>query len=681
MGRVDPSDDTAEAGGPATVATVLKSPEHLVRLLAIDNNPDTLLACRQELAQHGFFLQTRSVLHVPTFPTTPPTCDLLLLDLHTIIPDYFDALRHMRAHAPDLPLVLLVERDTAHEPATLTALALAAGLGVHSLLFKPFDFAELQRTLHAAYQHERIRRMHRQLARLGPAGMAAAGTSAARQHNERLIQLVLTEIGGEWATLERWYPDEDTLYVVACAIEPGTTCPLLPVGHSIPLLGTSSGWALRNRRSLLISSHPDGQRVPPELRSFFADNATLSMLSVPLLEAKQPLGVISIATTQRALHSDDQVLLLLLAEYIARAWAQAAPTGAASHPAHPLAAPPVDTLAQAMVSHVPGALWLLDDAAQHILDANHAAEQLSGYSCAALRDLAPTTLFSCLTGGECESLLFTRDKQQIPVALSVSRFAYEGQYLRLLLVRDLRSERARAQQAAQSEKLAAIGRLVSGIAHEINNPLQALHNTLHLLITRAANGDDVRRQRYLTMAQLEVDHLIEVVRRVLDIYRPASDGMRPVDIHEALHTVMTAMSTRLHNNGIRIVYIPTPGLPHTLGINGHLKQVYEALILNAIDSMPDGGTLTIRTYATVAEPLISSDADSGIMIEFSDTGHGIPPDDLAKVFEPFYTTRSSSSGLSLAISYGIVEQHQGKLSVHSEVGHGTTFCLHLPAVQ
>jgi signal transduction histidine kinase len=69
------------------------------------------------------------------------------------------------------------------------------------------------------------------------------------------------------------------------------------------------------------------------------------------------------------------------------------------------------------------------------------------------------------------------------------------------------------------------------------------------------------------------------------------------------------------------------------------------------------------------------------MIEFSDTGHGIPPDDLAKVFEPFYTTRSSNSGLSLAISYGIVEQHQGKLSVQSEVGHGTTFCLHLPAAQ
>jgi signal transduction histidine kinase len=134
---------------------------------------------------------------------------------------------------------------------------------------------------------------------------------------------------------------------------------------------------------------------------------------------------------------------------------------------------------------------------------------------------------------------------------------------------------------------------------------------------------------------------------------------------------------------VRIIYIPTPGLPHTLGINGHLKQVYEALILNAVESMPNGGTLTIRTYPTAAGPVpaVAGAASSGIMIEFSDTGHGIPPDDLAKVFEPFYTTRSSSSGLSLAISHGIVEQHQGNLSVQSEVGRGTTFCLHLPAAQ
>jgi two-component system NtrC family sensor kinase len=650
-----------------------------MRLLAIDPYPETLIACREELAQHGFSLQTSPASHVSTFSATLPTCDVLLLDLHTVIPDCLDTLRRLRIYAPDLPLVLLVEHDAMHEPATLAALAQAAGLGIHGLLARPFDCATLQRTLNSAAQHQRIQRLRHTLEQADFAG-AAAGTSATHQRNEQIIALVLAEIGCEWATLERWYPDDDRLSVVACAIEPGTTCPLLPVGHSIPLHGTSSGWTLRNRHPLLISSHTDGQCVPPEVRTFFEQNETLSMLSVPLLDAEQPLGVISVASTQRALTNDDRDLLLLLAEHVTNALVQESAPDARA-PAHPLSTPAFDTLAQAVVSHAPGALWLLDNTEQHILHANLAAEQMSGYSQEALRRLAPTALFTCLNSSEGETLLHTYDKQQIPVALSTSRFLHEGQHFRLLLARDLRSEHAQAQQAAQSEKLAAIGRLVSGIAHEINNPLQALHNTLHLLITRAANGDEARHQRYLTMAQLEIEHLIDVVRRVLDIYRPTRDGMRPVDVHETLHTVLMAMNTRLHTNGVRSIYLPTPGLPYTLGINGHLKQVYEALILNAIESMPNGGTLTIRTYPTASGPATLGAASAGIMIEFSDTGHGISPDDLAKVFEPFYTTRSSSSGLSLAISYGIVEQHQGKLSVQSEVGQGTTFCLHLPALQ
>jgi two-component system NtrC family sensor kinase len=654
-----------------------------MRLLAIDSNPATLAACQQELLQRGFSLQARPALHLEMFPTQLPTCDILLLDLHTVIPTHVDVLRHLRAHAPDLPLVLLIERETANEPATLAALATAAGLGIHGLLPRPFTCAELQRTLNSAYQHRRIQRLRHQLVQRGLDSSTASSMLTTNQRNEQVTELILSEIGCEWVTLEHWYPDDNQLSVVACAIEPGTTCPLLPEGHSVPLQGTSSGWALRNRLPLLISSHPDGQHIPPELRSFFEQNDTLSMLSVPLRDSEQPLGVISVASTRHALTNDDRDLLLLLAEHVSAALAQTMAPTTAPPTAHPPAIPSVDTLAQAMVSHAPGALWLLDDTEQHILDANIAAEQMSGYSREALRNLAPAALFTCLHRAEDEPLLCTRDKQKIPVALSMSRFVHEGQHLRMLLAHDLRGERAQAQQASQAEKLAAIGRLVSGIAHEINNPLQALHNTLHLLITRAANGDETRRQRYLTMAQLEVEHLIDVVRRLLDIYRPARESMRPVDVHEALHAVMTAMSGRLHSNGVRIMYIPTPGLPHTLGINGHLKQVYEALILNAVESMPNGGTLTIRTYPTTVGPVpaVAGAASSGIMIEFSDTGHGIPPDDLTKVFEPFYTTRSSSSGLSLAISHGIVEQHQGNLSVQSEVGHGTTFRLHLPAAQ
>jgi two-component system NtrC family sensor kinase len=655
-----------------------------VRLLAIDDHPESLITSRHDLAQSGFLLQTRPALHLLALPTTPPPCDILLLDLHATVPHYLNALHKLRAHAHTLPLVLLVERDRAHEPATLAALSQAASLGIHGVLFKPCDYADLQRTLRAARQHQRIRRMRQRLGHFGLERPTAPSGAAAQQQNEQIVELVLDELGYEWAMLSRWYPEDEKLHIVACAANSGALYSLLMTNHDIPLLGTPGGWALRNRSALLISSHTDGQPIPAELHDFFAAYPSLSMLTVPVLNDKQPLGVICAATTQRPLDGDDQEVLQLLAEHVATALHQTPPVRTVTVAAAPLTGPG-ETLAQAIVTHTPGALWLLDGPGQRILDANAAAEQMSGYSRAALRELAPQELFSRLdTTGE--ALLFTHHQQHIPVVVTSSHFLHEGQDMRLLLACDLRRERATSQQAARNEKHAAIGRLVSGIAHEINNPLQAIYNTLHLLITRAANGNEARHQQYLAMAQAEVEHLIEMVRRVLDIYRPTHDSMRPVDVHEALHAVITAMQPHLSAADVRVIYVPSPGLPHTLGINSHIKQVYETLILNAIQSMPRGGTLTIRTYPDHVDATANGAASGdvvpdGVVIEFTDTGHGIPPDDLAKVFEPFYTTRMNSSGLSLAISYGVVEQHQGKLTVQSEVGHGTTFWLRLPAAQ
>lgn len=371
---------------------------------------------------------------------------------------------------------------------------------------------------------------------------------------------------------------------------------------------------------------------------------------------------------------------------------------------------------RALLHHATDAVLLFDSRCRQILDANPAVEQLSGYAHHELvrltpRDLIPQAepllsglrndngrrqqrLHSASTlerGQEIETLLQTRDGRSIPVSLGVSQVPHEGQQLLLIIARDMSERQRIAQQLFQTEKLAAVGRLSASIAHEINNPLQALHNSLHLLINRPLSED--KRRQYLLMSQDEVERLISIVQRLIDFYRPSREGMRPIDLHEPLDLVLTLVHNQLEQSHVRIVRETTSRLPHVFAIANHIKQVYMNLILNAIEAMPDGGSLTIRSH--VAEAAFDEDhgaaATSGaaghrvdgpsVVIEFSDTGQGIPPHELSKIFEPFYTTRTKGTGLGLAISYSIIEQHHGELSVNSSPGQGTTFRIRLPVAR
>lgn len=260
--------------------------------------------------------------------------------------------------------------------------------------------------------------------------------------------------------------------------------------------------------------------------------------------------------------------------------------------------------------------------------------------------------------------------------------------------RDTSTRWQMVQQLIQTEKLATVGRLVSSVAHEMNNPLQALYSSLNLLDKRSL--DERKRQQYQRMAQEEVENLISVVRRMLDSHRPSLEGMRPTNLNNLLEGVLRLLDRTLHKRKVRVLRDWGPRLPLVLAVSSRLTQVCLSLIMNAIEAMPNGGVLTIRTYTTSeqspyydetggtfrpattttsAGPLLHGPA---VVIEVSDTGSGIAAEDLPRIFEPFYTTRFNAAGLGLSISYSIVEQHQGQLSVSSTEGQGTTFRVRLP---
>jgi len=221
----------------------------------------------------------------------------------------------------------------------------------------------------------------------------------------------------------------------------------------------------------------------------------------------------------------------------------------------------------------------------------------------------------------------------------------------------------------QSEKLAATGRLAASIAHEINNPLQAIRNCLELILDEAEAGEPLDRA-YLDVAMNELERIRGIIQQMLDLYRPEAGQMAPIDLNAAVEGVLSLMRKELESQGIVVEAHLDRAKPRVIGRGDQARQVFINLILNAIEAMPEGGKLTLTTHQ----------GTNGIVtVEVTDTGMGIAPENLTRIAEPFFTTKPKGVGLGLTVCHEIIERHQGTLGVTSQVGRGSTFTIRLPA--
>ena len=238
----------------------------------------------------------------------------------------------------------------------------------------------------------------------------------------------------------------------------------------------------------------------------------------------------------------------------------------------------------------------------------------------------------------------------------------------------------RAENALiQSEKLAAVGRLATSISHEINNPLEAITNLLYLISSARELSDETRL--YLSMAQSELGRVCQIATQTLRFHRQAV-GPTMVAAQDMVGAVLNLYQGRLANSGIRVEtrYISKRKI---LCFENDIRQVLNNLIANAIDAMRTGGRLVVRTHDSVAFYPGKNEATEGIRLTIADTGHGMTPEIMNRIFEAFYTTKDlNGTGLGMWISEGIVKRHHGTLQVRSSVHpvqHGTIFTLFLPA--
>jgi PAS domain S-box-containing protein len=238
----------------------------------------------------------------------------------------------------------------------------------------------------------------------------------------------------------------------------------------------------------------------------------------------------------------------------------------------------------------------------------------------------------------------------------------------LVAIEDVTERIRLEEQLQQSDKLSSIGLLAAGVAHEVNTPLTGISSYSQMLMQQIPETDP--RHHLLDKIYRQTSRASSIVNNLLNFSRVSDARFVPVDLNHVLDDTIQLLEAQLRNSGIEVTCKYAGTLPPGTGNAAKLQQVFMNLILNARDAMPQGGRLEIATTAD----------DDSIIIRFRDTGSGIASEHLAKIYDPFFTTKQigKGTGLGLAVSYGIIRDHGGDIIVESQEGEGTLFQITLP---
>jgi signal transduction histidine kinase len=230
---------------------------------------------------------------------------------------------------------------------------------------------------------------------------------------------------------------------------------------------------------------------------------------------------------------------------------------------------------------------------------------------------------------------------------------------------------SRQEQLIQSRKMASIGTLTSGVAHELNNPLNNISLTTEILLEEYDSLPVDEAKEMIGEVISEINRASEVVRNLLDFSRGDQPSFLSLQIETVIRDTLKILKNQLMLGSIRFKSNIPKSLPIINGNKDKLTQVFLNLFLNSIQAMPNGGEMSIE---------VKNEPENYLRIDCKDTGIGMKPDDLEKVFDPFFTTKSvgKGTGLGLSIVYGIINKHRGYIEVKSEIDVGTTFSIFLP---
>jgi PAS domain S-box-containing protein len=276
-----------------------------------------------------------------------------------------------------------------------------------------------------------------------------------------------------------------------------------------------------------------------------------------------------------------------------------------------------------------------------------------------------------------EGWMRKKDHTEFPVGFTINNhLSIRGERIgKIVVFRDLTNVYKIQEEILRMDRLVSLGKLASGIAHELRNPLAGIKTTAQAL-GEEMSGDDSRRE-YLHRITKEIDRLNDLLKTFFSFAKPQNLNLVHCHIKDIINEIIPFLIKEIADKGIRFIETYHPQLPKVKVDKTQMHQVFLNLFLNAIQAMPNGGELKIE-----AGPMISNSLEgfkqNFIKVVISDTGRGIPPHIVHRIFDPFFTTKSKGIGLGLSITYQIIKKHGGTIKVESRWEKGTSFVINLP---
>jgi len=273
----------------------------------------------------------------------------------------------------------------------------------------------------------------------------------------------------------------------------------------------------------------------------------------------------------------------------------------------------------------------------------------------------------CLGEKKSGDIYSNEDIQLLSTLSNQAAVAVENALMYSDLMKQFQELKETKDQLVQSEKLAALGTMAAGIAHEIKNPLTSLQLFSQMMAERF--DDHEFREKFTQIVPPEIERLNKIVNELVSFAKPSKLIMEPAQVNDILDKTIRLSEISFKKLNVKVIKEFGP-VPAVMCDQQKLMQIFLNLIMNGAQSMASGGTLTVRTYF--------DDINKNVCIDIKDTGHGITEENLKKIFAPFFTTKEGGTGLGLAITKRIVEEHKGEIKIKSVVGEGTTFTVELP---
>jgi signal transduction histidine kinase len=276
-----------------------------------------------------------------------------------------------------------------------------------------------------------------------------------------------------------------------------------------------------------------------------------------------------------------------------------------------------------------------------------------------------------------EGWMRKKDHTEFPVGFTINNhLSIRGERIgKIVVFRDLTNVYKIQEEILRMDRLVSLGKLASGIAHELRNPLAGIKTTAQAL-GEEMSGDDSRRE-YLHRITKEIDRLNDLLKTFFSFAKPQNLNLVHCHIKDIINEIIPFLIKEIADKGIRFIETYHPQLPKIKVDKTQMHQVFLNLFLNAIQAMPNGGELKIE-----ASPILSTSVEgfkqNFIKVVISDTGKGIPPHIVHRIFDPFFTTKSKGIGLGLSITYQIIKKHGGTIKVESRWEKGTSFVINLP---